>query len=416
MINQFQRLKSNNNQTKYYKFFWLGFSIYSISAIFSITEIYDNSIRQAIEAVGLIFIFSCGIPLLRFKFNNKYLQFVFITYFLWLVLIILRGWSIDFRFIKDTLFNPTFGIMPYFAPLILLFPKNLSSYRKLFGIITLFGIFYFIYDIVSIRDLLNSDHSTYIGVGIVEYSAKLSIPACFILLTFNYHSKRRIVIAISVVIATLLFAIYQGRRGLTFIISSQIIFSYIIYLINSKNKFLVILLSILFSLYVYIYIYDSIAQSDSKLFQYFIERGTEDTRTGVEFAFYADFKTQDWIFGRGLQGEYYCPDIDENQESDNRSVIETGYLQVILRGGIINLVLMLMIALPAIFFGLFYSKNTLSKAAGIWILLWIFYLYPANMQEFSMYYLIFWISIGICYSKELRNIPENEFKKVIQTR
>ena len=64
-----------------------------------------------------------------------------------------------------------------------------------------------------------------------------------------------------------------------------------------------------------------------------------------------------------------------------------------------------------IFKGVFRSQNILSKAAGCWILFWIICLYPANVFGFSMNYLLVWLSVGICYSKEIRNIPDTVLKE-----
>jgi hypothetical protein len=119
----------------------------------------------------------------------------------------------------------------------------------------------------------------------------------------------------------------------------------------------------------------------------------------------------DWIIGKGIKGQYYCPNVDEDAVTNYRSVIETGYLQIILKGGLISLALFVLITVPAIFKGIFYSKNILSKAAGIWILLSLLSLYPATVNTFSLRYLLVWISIGICYSNKIRNIPDKVLEK-----
>jgi hypothetical protein len=88
-------------------------------------------------------------------------------------------------------------------------------------------------------------------------------------------------------------------------------------------------------------------------------------------------------------------------------MIETDYLNIILKGGIISLVLLFLIAIPAVIKGLFFSKNILSKAAAFWIIIWLVELYPANVNSFSLNHILVWISIGICYSKEIRNYTES---------
>ena len=153
---------------------------------------------------------------------------------------------------------------------------------------------------------------------------------------------------------------------------------------------------------------------ENKIFGFLIERGDEDTRTGVELYFYDDMKTKDWIVGRGIEGEYFCPDIEEDQLTDYRQTIETGYLQTILNGGLISLCLYLLIAIPALIKGFFFSKNILSKAAALWILMSIINSYPTTINAFTLDYLIVWVSIGICYSKEIRRIPEFELQKFFQ--
>jgi len=149
----------------------------------------------------------------------------------------------------------------------------------------------------------------------------------------------------------------------------------------------------------------------NRIFSFVAERGDEDTRTGVELHFYADMKPIDWLIGRGIDGNYYCPNVDEDAVSNYRSVIETGYLQIILKGGLISLGLLLLITIPAIFKGIFYSNNILSKAAGIWIFLAVLSFYPATVDTFSMRYLLVWIAVGICYSKEIRNIPDEVLRE-----
>jgi hypothetical protein len=143
------------------------------------------------------------------------------------------------------------------------------------------------------------------------------------------------------------------------------------------------------------------------LFGFLLERGSEDTRSGVEEFFYADMKTNDWIVGKGINGSYFCPNIEEDLPTNYRTVIETGYLQIILKGGLISLILYLLITVPAIFLGLFHSKNLLSKAAALWILFALISLYPTQVNTFTLRYLLVWVCVGICYSKNIRNLEES---------
>ncbi len=51
---------------------------------------------------------------------------------------------------------------------------------------------------------------------------------------------------------------------------------------------------------------ESFISSNEGLFSHLMERGTDDTRTGVEECLFNDMEQMDWIVGKGMNGEYYC--------------------------------------------------------------------------------------------------------------
>ena len=129
------------------------------------------------------------------------------------------------------------------------------------------------------------------------------------------------------------------------------------------------------------------------------------------------YKQKTGLIGKGINGKYYCPGIDKDDTTGYRTVIETDYLQLILNGGLVFLILLLLILIPAIILGIFYSKNMLSKAAAIWILLWICYLYPARVTTFSLHYILVWISVGFVIQNQYEivrtNLLRNHIFKII---
>jgi hypothetical protein len=393
--------------------FWFGFITYILSATFSEISLINPKIFQLIQLIGLVFLIIGSIKLIRFKIEGYYIKTIYIFYCFWLFILIITGASYfsNKEFLFYFLLNPNYGGMFYFIPLILLFPKKLFLYNKLMDAIFLVGIFYIFFDIIFIRDLLSSDQSSLRSQGIVEKSFDLGISCGFLLLTYPYQFNKKKLLGVAVILLTLAFAIIRARRGLILMISGVIFFSLILYLINSKKKMIIIYLStLIFSLCI-IYASHIYKPKENRFFGFIMERGQEDTRTGVEDFFYADMKTKDWIIGKGINGQYFCPAIEQDQETNYRSVIETGYLQLILKGGILSLGLLLLISIPAIILGLFYSQNTLSKASAIWILLALISLYPATVVTFSLRYLIVWLAIGICYSKKIRNFSDAYLKE-----
>ena len=396
-----------------YKFFWVGISIYILGYTLSqATELFFN-LFQSFQAIGLLIFFYTSFRVLQFKIDNNYLKFIFFIYCGWHLIMIFTGIKFDYSFFKYFFFNLALGGIIYFAPLILLFPKNVYFLKTIFNVIIIFGIFYLIYDLIFVKALLNFNRSSLMSVGVVELSTDLSFPVGFLLLTYNYHSNKIKLLAAGVIVLTLFFAIIRARRGLILMSSGILISSYILYLFSSKRKFIILYLTILVGLLGAMYA-STLYKTNESIFGFIMERGDEDTRTNVEIYFNADMKNN-WIMGKGIRGEYFCPDIEPNQVTNYRNVIETGYLQIILKGGIISLALLLLMAIPAIIIGLFYSKNILTKAAAIWIFLALISMYPTIVNTFSLRYLLVWISIGICFSKNIRTVPENEIRQYFKT-
>jgi hypothetical protein len=398
---------------KAFNFFWIGYIIYTVCFVFPASTKFAYFLCQGLQMVGLLFFVSASITIIQWKFSSNYLRIIFTFYCFWSLLVILRGFRFDYLSIKDILLNGWFGIFIYFAPFVLLFPKNVIYVKKAFYVIIILGFFYFFYDMLFYRVLIWGLGGNRLSTGTIEYFTHfLAIPCGFILLTYIYHKKTMNLVAIGVIILAFLLASIRARRGLMFMAVTILLASYIVYYFTNKGKILKVILSIFIVVFLVIYGGQVYSANRGGMFGMITGRMDEDTRTGVEEYFKGGMTTTDWVIGRGINGQYYCPGINElaGTVTIYRNVIETGYLQIILKGGIISLVLFLLLAVPAVFKGLFHSKNVLSKAAAIWILLFIIYLYPTTINSFSMSYLIIWFSIGICHSPDIRDMSDERIK------
>jgi len=400
----------SQKQKIYSNYFWIGFIIYTIGYVLISNQGINQTIGQLIQLAGLGTFFFFGAFLINFKIKNHYLNVLFLLFSAWTVVTIIRGIHFSVNDLGYFLLSADYGGILYFSPLILLFLKDLN-YKKLFEVILILGIIFLLLDALFIRKLLDRSFETQ---NVIEYLVRsLAMPCGFLLLTYKYHSNPKKILAIAVLGISTLFAIYKARRGLTITLMSIVAGIYCIYLSYSKEKVIVVYLAVLFITLAAFYSANIYNISENKLLSMIAERGDENTRQGVELYFYNDMGTNDWIVGRGMNGEYYCPDVTEDQPSNYRDLIETGYLQIILKGGLIRLVLFLLISIPAIFLGLFSSKNLLAKASAIWIIVALISLYPATVESFSLQYLLVWISIGICFSKEIRNLSNAQIKVLI---
>jgi len=144
----------------------------------------------------------------------------------------------------------------------------------------------------------------------------------------------------------------------------------------------------------------------------------EDTRSTVVDLFYMDME-KDMTLGKGMNATYYCP-IGGGLSEDGldyeviyyRDVIENGYLQLVLSGGIIHVILFLLIGIPAAFMGILRSSNQFTKSCGAMILLWLVFMIGAGLPSLSLGYILVWIGIGVCYKKSIRDKTDEEIIQI----
>lgn len=395
----FKVLGEEFHQKPVYYYFWGGILIYMLGFTMSTTPNPIYIICDLLRMVGILIFATSAYQMMSYSFENRYLKIIYTLYIFWLGITVFRGLKLEYEFTKDLLFDPFGGMFLYFTPLFLLFPKTHLFYKATFKTLIVAGFFFGVFMLYSSVDLLNLKYE--LGRDTLEYYVKLlGLPIGFLLLTYPYQNKTRRFLAFFVIVLVVLSATYRARRGLMFMSGSVLIFTSFIYLLKNKRQllsiFFGILLTILFSGYAYVLF----GAGDSVILSKVTERLDEDTRTGVEEYYYADMQIRDWIIGRGMSGLVAAPiDLDPSEEHPGyREGVETDYLTIILKGGLISLGLLLLIAVPAMIRGLFFSKNLLSKAAGFWILLWLVSLYPSTVTSFTLNYMLVWISIGICYS------------------
>jgi hypothetical protein len=405
-------LDLSKKNVKSLNLFWYGFLLSMLSIYFATTD--DKYIGaaacQALQILGYCCMIISGFSLMKFKFDDKYLENLFRIYFFYSLTIIVRGFQYDFNSLKSAFLNVTYGgVMLYFVPLVVLLPRNIATYKPLYKVILILGAASLVCSIIFYEIIHNEDWmSTESLVYMENLFSLLAFSSGFILLTPIYHSNKKLIFSASVLLISLYFLIFRARRGSMFQSLTTMASAGLVYLIYTKKKGLIIFAAVVLALGTAFFMSGN---STPSMFSHLEQRADEDTRSGVEQYMTVSMKPVDWLIGKGINGSYYCPIVlDVNNPTGNRDVIETGYLQIILKGGIISLGLLLFILLPAIYKGLFKSNNVLSKGAGMFILLWTLYLYPSIGTGFTTHYILLWISVGICYSKKITDIDDEQIK------
>lgn len=155
--------------------------------------------------------------------------------------------------------------------------------------------------------------------------------------------------------------------------------------------------------------------ADSSIFNYLNSRGLDDTRAGVNEALLAQMSDWELIFGKGLNGKYYMPLRLDDFYNGWRYGCETGFLNIVLKGGyVMAFVYIFLLLIPAIQ-GIFKSNNSFCKGGGLYILWTLIYLYPFGVLNFNLSFFFVWMWVMLCSRREIRGMSDNEIQEAFFT-
>lgn len=412
--------KINRMATRNINIFLTGIAIYGVA--FVIARSYPPYLVilavQLVQFLGICLVTFALFSLIELKNSTtSYVKFILILLVAWFYFLIAWSLRLDFDFIKLKLFVEEASLFTYLVPLVVLVPKKVLFLKNTAKTCIILGIVYLIFLFIY-RDVIFKIYGSDSLVNeryFFEYCAKwLGITAGIIILLYPYFSKKVKIIALLIILSILVTALFRARRTIIFMSVFPLIIAGFIYILNSRHKMLAFIIGIMIFLGLAGVGYELYSDNQSGFFSYLSTRIDEDTRTGVNDCFYNDFTFKDWIIGRGFEGRYFCPNLYDYEVSGYRPMIETDFLNIILKSGGIYLALLLALMIPAVFKGWFQSKNILSKAAASWIFFWILCLYPANVFAFSLNYLLVWLSVGICFSERIRLMPDETLKRYFE--
>lgn len=293
------------------------------------------------------------------------------------------------------------GFLFYIAPLVLLRYANLcylSILKKfVFKQTTLYIILLVIF--ISFDFMIGVNKSEmvnhfeclqlYLGGGLV-----------FLLIFQDSFTIRQKTVIMFGVIITIFFAAFFARRTVlaTYIIG--ICFYFIGKTLSTNNFLYKILLFIAFTTLLAI-VYYLIIQYGETLFPTLAGRIQDDTRSGVELeVLYILEQPVNFLTGLGMNSYYYSEYIQEMRDG-----CETGYLNMMMKGGIIYLVLYYFLCIPAII-GLLLKrqKNIQMWHLGLYLILVLVVGNAASSTfSFSIRYIVFIYFILCLYNKKTKN-------------
>lgn len=306
------------------------------------------------------------------------------------------------------------NITPYLLPFVAIYTYREVDLKLFIKISRWLTIAFIIYAIISYKELImlniiGLQHFT--NNGINEYTTELfeffnlltSLIAPLVLfLMKDLISKKDWKYATLNIIVALLVAIIAGRRSSSFAYILVFIASFFVVFRKSASATInTLILTAIGVTLIY----------QMGFLDFFLSKIDSDSRSGVVENFYDDMDTYTWIFGRGALGTYYDPSPLFGHIDGNRTEIETGYLNMILKGGIIYLVLYVFVLFKAFYKGYFMTNNDLTKAFACISLITCIELIPYGIQSFNLKYLSIWIGVGLCLNRQVRQMTNKEIKE-----
>ena len=381
---------------------------------------YFNPVGLVIAIIAFAF-FANHIMMARKSYSlrniDKDSRFIMLCLIIWSLITMFRGiYDGGIMSISNIAqyFTNAKNIMPYILPFVAIYTYRKVDLKLFIKISRWLTIAFIIYAIISYKELImlniiGLEHFT--NTGINEYTTELfeffnlltSLIAPLVLfLMKDLISKKDWKYATLNIIVALLVAIIAGRRSSSFAYVLVFIASYFVVFRKSASATInTLILAAIGITLIY----------QMGFLDFFLSKIDDDSRSGVVENFYADMDTYTWIFGRGALGTYYDSSPLFEHINGNRTEIETGYLNMILKGGIIYLALYVLVLFKAFYKGYFKTNNDLTKAFACMCLITCIELIPYGIQSFNLKYLSIWLGVGLCLYRQVRQMTNKEIKE-----
>ena len=403
-----------------FNFIVWGFFFHLLGQV--VLAVTSNQILQAaICCVGWYFIIK-GILIIKrlgvWMLPNKGYKWLLMVYLLICIVMIIRGYLIDYQYqwiswqglINFHFFSPTY-ILPYLMPLIAFIPSQYYDFRPFIKCSVIVACISIILFVLYFRNIIYASKMSAIGYSdFYAFGATMAhiyIPVGFAVLCQRFIPNKLWMTNLMALIATLLIYAVAARRGSTF--TTAMLFLFNIYFFVKRKSQAAKFISIVLSVFVIIGAFYFFMSSD--LFSFIHQRGLEDSRSGVDKALLEQMGSWELIFGKGLNGRYYYPLSSDDYLRGWRYGSETGFYNIVLKGGYLMAIFYIVILLYPALLGIFKSKNTLCKALGFYIILSLIKLYPFGWLSFNLEFLIIWMGVAMCQNQHILQMNDWQIYK-----
>lgn len=380
---------------------YIGVSNGSTELIFGLTCI----------ALLVILVVSRNIHFYRFFPNlGKYSLYF---YFFWSILTFVRGAfaASDYWDWKNLLFTYLPSML---VPVVVLAGINIANVATLVNIF-IFRLFLFGFLIIPIALVHDS-----------EMFARVVLPVGMLLLYLPYLSVKARLILISISIVSLLFDLTYRTNILRLIF--PLFIGLLFYFSGTIRRFILNVMLFIFFITPLILLILGLTGSfnffQDSFLQYMqgqfentgggesrVVEFSADTRTFLYREVFSSmiYKDSSFVLGEGGGAAYLTDFFDwMTVTSKGRYGSEVGFLNILMNSGVIGVLAYLSVLVSSTYYGINRSNNKLTKMLSLFLAFQWVLLFIENPVKFDLLNVTIWFSIGICLSKEIRQLDDSQ--------
>jgi len=347
-----------------------------------------------------------------FKDIDKFLHYLFIVY---TIILIFTSIRFETFYIQEFFVGDLFAL-PYLLPIFLLNiqldPLSLNVYFNIGRRLLIIGLVMLIWVLVNLNQESWQIHILLIDVFL------FSFPILFLVKSFLFNWKIQYLLYLIFFLFLFVTAFY-GRRGVFADLVLIFVFTQLIDLTSKRlSKIFIVArytLMILIIAPLILFYYSDVG----KLYIFerqFSQKGWEDSRGLVVDEFFSDFKSsEDWIFGRGLNG-LVKRSVGAATDIGKGNVIENGYLQIVLKGGNVYFFFVLYFFTKGFYLSWFKTKNDFTKGFGALFIIYFIGMIGLNQPIIGHRYFLIWLAVPICFSPFYRSLNNEQVKNMFVSR
>lgn len=381
-------------------------AIICVSPLFELWEFLPSAVFRVVELICLMGTLRTVYLLHKSHSLVVNYKWFFILFFIYCAFIVFRGdWSSG---IKDNvlLIIDDHNTLVYLLPFILLFLPNRKYFSDIINIFYKASLIVIPIWILNVNNLVQELwYGESVGVYLPFFSA-------FLLGLVRMQTKEKRVVTICIWVFYFLLMVLNARRNVCF---SLALYAAIAYLFYMRKSYLARFWFVVGGLILSMWVVNRWEKLTKETFSRMYQRTTEETRGGVEEWFFMDMlaqPTSTWMMGKGMSGSYFHPMQDEDGAIEtNRTVVETGYLHLILKGGILLVLFIVTLLSIAVVKGIRSSDMSIKYIALILLTYFIDFYTTNSICIFGVRSIILWFGISICFQSSVDNLQtQNEAK------